>query len=381
MISSKTLDVSSHSSFDKHEEVVLFQDQSTGLQAIIAVHNTNLGPSLGGCRIYPYASQDEAVNDVLRLSKGMTYKSALAGLPLGGGKAVIIGNPRQIKTAELFHAFGEAIESLGGTYITAEDVGSTEADMIEISKSTSFVAGLPESAAGHENGVAGNPSPVTAYGVFCGLKACAKEKFGDSSLAGRKVAIQGMGAVGYALARYLIAAGAELIVADLNKDAIEKAQAEFGAKAMIGDPITIHAAEADIFAPCAMGAILNDRTIPEIKAAIIGGAANNQLAERRHDILIQDRGILYAPDYAINSGGITSVGYEYFARTGRNPYNYPLTRDAMMAHVARIEETLGQIFILADNKNLSTGEAADQLAEEKFMETPLPRVSVQTSVG
>lgn len=381
MISSKVLDVTNHPSFDNHEQIVHFEDPATGLQSIIAVHNTNLGASLGGCRIFPYASFEDALTDVLRLSKGMTYKSALASLPLGGGKAVIFGNPRQIKTAELFHAFGEAIESLNGAYITAEDVGSAESDMIEIAKKTSYVAGLPEAIHGQEDGVSGNPSPVTAYGVYCGLKACAKEKYGDPSLAGRKVAIQGMGAVGYALARYLVEDGAALVVADLHKEALEKAQAEFADKVSIGDPITIHAEDVDIFAPCAMGAILNDRTIPDIKAAIVGGAANNQLAEPRHDLMLKDRGILYAPDYAINSGGITSVGYEYFARTGRNPYTHPLTSGTMMAHVARIEETLGQVFTLADNKGLSTGEAADQLAREKFMETPLPRVSTQTSVA
>lgn len=364
MITSRRLDASVHPSFDNHEQVVQFEDAATGLKAIIAVHNTNLGASLGGCRIYPYASENDALNDVLRLSRGMTYKSALAGLPLGGGKAVIIANPRLDKTAEMMRSFGEAVEKMAGAYITAEDVGSTEEDMIEISKSTSYVAGLPEE--GNGESVAGNPSPVTAYGVYCGIKACAKAKFGSADLKGRRIAIQGMGAVGYALAQYLSKEGASLVIADIHEDVIEKAKAEFGSGVSVLEPVHIHAADVDIFAPCALGAILNDRTIPDIKAAIIGGAANNQLAERRHDIMLKEKGIIYAPDYAINSGGITSVGYEYFHRTGRNPYSYALTRTSMMEHVARIGDTLEKIMSIAAERNIPTGEASDQLAEEIF---------------
>ncbi len=375
MLTREDLDVSIHPSFDNHEKVVMFTDQATGLRAIIAVHNTNLGSSLGGCRIYPYAEINDAVTDVLRLSKGMTYKSALAGLPLGGGKAVIIGNPREIKKPGFMQSFGEAVEQMGGSYITAEDVGSTEEDMIEISKATSYVAGLPETGSGE--GVAGNPSPVTAYGVYCGLKACAREKYGEPNLSGRKIAIQGMGAVGYALAEYLAKDGAELWVADIHQDVLERAQQQFSSQVHIAPAAEIHKLDVDIFAPCALGAGLNDRTIPEIKAGIIGGAANNQLAERRHDAMLKEKGIVYAPDYAINSGGITSVGYEYFWRTARNPYQHELTRDTMMSHVSRIEETLGRVFTLADNKTIGTGEAADQLAEEIFKAGP----STQTSAA
>ncbi|MEK7802695.1 MAG: Glu/Leu/Phe/Val dehydrogenase dimerization domain-containing protein, partial [Pseudomonadota bacterium] len=303
------LDVSNHPSFDGHENVVRFEDAALGLLAIIAVHNTNLGPSLGGCRIYPYASEADALNDVLRLSKGMTYKSALAELPLGGGKSVIIGDPKTIKSSAFMQRFGEAIQHMNGTYIAAEDVGSTEADMIEISKTTSYVAGLPPS---ESVVVAGNPSPITAYGVYCGLKASVDFMNVGRSLQGVRVAIQGLGSVGYALAQYLVKDGAELIVADVNPAAVAKAQAEFGSRVTVGQVSTIHAENVDIFAPCALGAGLNDATIPEIQARIIGGAANNQLAEARHDVLLKERGLLYAPDYAINSGGITSVGYEYF---------------------------------------------------------------------
>lgn len=365
MLKASRLDVMSHPSFDAHEQVVHFEDADLGLQAIIAVHNTNLGPSLGGCRIYPYAQFDDAVNDVLRLSRGMTYKSALAGLPLGGGKAVIIGNPKTIKSHDFMARFGEAVEQMAGAYITAEDVGSAEEDMIAISSVTSYVAGLPETDTASES-VAGNPSPVTAYGVYCGLKSCAQYVFGSSDLKGRKVAVQGLGAVGYALAQYLVKDGAELIVADINPAAVERAKAEFGASVSVGDVSTIHAAKVDIFAPCALGAGLNDKTIPEISAKIIGGAANNQLAEARHDVALAERGILYAPDYAINSGGITSVGYEYFDRTGRNPYNYPLTRARMNAHVEGIGKTLERVFDFAKEKNIGTGAAANILAEEIF---------------
>lgn len=365
MMNSRKLDVSNHPSFDKHEQVMAFEDSALGLQAIIAVHNTNLGPSLGGCRIYPYAAFDDAVNDVLRLSKGMTYKSALAGLPLGGGKAVIIGNPKTIKSPDFMARFGEAIESMGGAYITAEDVGSTEQDMIAISQSTSFVAGLPPEDESSEN-VAGNPSPVTAYGIYCGLKACAKTIYGSSDLKGRSVAIQGLGAVGYALAEYLAGEGAQMIVADLNTLTLEKAKSQFGNNVTIGDVLTIHASDTEIFAPCAMGASLNDKTIPDIRAKIIGGAANNQLAEARHDMMLKQQGILYAPDYAINSAGITSVGYEYFDRTGRNPYSYPLTRTQLKKHVEGIGATLDKVFALSQSQNIGTGAAADQLAEQIF---------------
>lgn len=366
MIVSRVLDVTSHSSFDAHEQVVLFKDPELRLQAIIAVHNTHLGPSLGGCRMYPYASFDAAVTDVLRLSRGMTYKSALAGLPLGGGKAVIIGDPKTAKSPAFMERFGEAVDSLKGTYITAEDVGSTEEDMVSISHKTSFVAGLPHQGVMIDS-VAGNPSPVTAYGVYCGIKASVRHVFGQDDLAGRRVAIQGVGAVGSALAKYLAQDGAKLVVADIHPEAIARLQADLGESSIdVDDVTTIHAADVDVFAPCALGAGLNDQTIPQIQAKIVAGAANNQLAEARHDRALKDAGILYAPDYAINSGGITSVGYEYFDRTGRNPYDYHLTRDRMMAHVAKIGATLESIYALSESKDCGTGEAANSLAEQFF---------------
>lgn len=374
MLKIEKLDVSGHASYDGHEEVVHFRDDATGLNAIIAVHNTNLGPALGGCRFYPYAEFGDAVTDVLRLSRGMTYKSSLAKLPLGGGKAVIIGDPRKIKTPEMMESFGEAIESLQGRYVSAEDVGTNEHDMISINKKTRHVTGLPALSDTSE-GVSGNPSPVTAYGCFYGIKACAKEKYGTSDLTGRTVAIQGLGAVGYALAEYLVGAGANLIVADIHETALDQAQKQFGDRVKILDASLILSAEADILAPCALGAVLNDRTIPSIKAQIIAGAANNQLAEKRHDAALKERGILYAPDYAINSGGVTSVGYEYYWRLGKDMGGYSFTTEAMLKHVEKIEDTLLSVFAIARGKNLPTGEAADQLAEDIFKTGTNPAAS------
>lgn len=365
MLQIQKLDLQSHPSFDAHEQVVHFRDLESGLNAIIAVHNNNLGPSLGGSRFFPYAEFNDAVTDVLRLSRGMTYKSALAKLPLGGGKAVIIGDPRKDKTDAMMESFGEAVESLKGTYVTAEDVGTNEHDMIAIGRKTKHVTGLPALAQGEE-GVSGNPSPVTAYGCFFGIKACVKEKFGTSDLTGRTVAIQGMGAVGYALAQYLVKAGANIIAADVHQNSLEQAKREFGDKVQIIDTSLILSAEADILAPCALGAVLNDRTIPAIKAQIIAGAANNQLAEKKHDAMLRDRGILYAPDYAINSGGVTSVGYEYYWRQGKEMGSNSFTTEAMMKHVEKIEETLLSVFAIARSKGIPTGEAADQLAEDIF---------------
>jgi leucine dehydrogenase len=367
MLRTQILDVSSHPSFDRHEQVALFENEAAGLKAIIAIHNTNLGPSLGGCRVYPYVDQNAALTDVLRLSRGMTYKSALAQLPLGGGKAVIIANPRSDKTEAMMEAFGEAVESLKGRYITAEDVGSNEEDMIAISRKTIHVAGLPHAA--KEGGVSGNPSPVTAYGVYCGIRACVREKFGSDDLSGKKVAIQGLGAVGYALAQYLYKDGADLIVADLHQASLDRAIAEFGGgRLQIVPADEILSVRADIFAPCAMGAVLNDETIPLLEVGIVAGAANNQLAAPHHGLMLKERGILYAPDYAINSGGVTSVGYEYFARAGMNPYGYTLVPDTMRAHVAKIEDTLLKIFQIARERDISTGESADRLAEEIFLQ-------------
>lgn len=339
--------------FADHEQVVFCSDAASGLKAIIAVHNSNLGPALGGCRMWPYASEAEAVHDVLRLSRGMTYKSALAGLKLGGGKSVVIGNPRTDKTPALLKALARAIDQLNGRYIAAEDSGTSVADIKTMAQYTPHVAGIVDKPT--EQGTrSGDPSPATAYGTFVGIQAAVKAQLGRDDLAGLRIAIQGIGNVGYDLARQLHAAGAKLWVSDINGAALERAAAEFGATVVAAN--AIHAQDVDIYAPCALGATLNDLTIPQLKARIVAGAANNQLAEARHGVELMRRGILYAPDYVINAGGIIDV---YHERTGFN-------REALVRHIDGISATLHEIFARARSEQRPTGEIADALAEERF---------------
>ncbi|MBT6138097.1 MAG: Glu/Leu/Phe/Val dehydrogenase [Rhodospirillaceae bacterium] len=334
--------------FDDHEHVAFFSDQAAGLKCVIAVHNTNLGPALGGLRIWPYADEDAALTDALRLSRGMTYKSALAGLSLGGGKAVVIADPRRDKTEDLLRAFGRAVDRLAGKYITAEDVGSTVADLQTVRRETEFVAGIPDS--GGED-----PSSATAYGVYRGIKAAARHVFGSDSLYGLTVALQGAGNVGRHLAELLHEAKANLIVADINPAAVADLVQRFGATAISTDKI--HMTCAEVFAPCALGASLNDQTIPELRARIVAGSANNQLAEARHGAMLREHGILYAPDYAINAGGVINIAHE----------GPGYDRQAAFAHVGRIQDTLAQIFELSDREGIATSAAADRLAEDRFM--------------
>jgi leucine dehydrogenase len=336
--------------FDEHEQIVFFRDTDSGLKAIIALHSTALGPAAGGCRIYPYADEEDAARDVLRLSKGMTLKNAMAGLPLGGGKAVIIADPAVDKTPALMQAMGRAIEKLGGRYITGEDVGTAPEDMVEIRKETSHVLGLPVSAGG-----SGDPSPSTAIGVLEGMKAAARHRLGKDTLAGLSVALQGLGHVGFALAGLLAREGAKLIVADTREATIERAISELGAMAV--QPNAIYDAEADIFAPCALGAVLNSGTIPRLKASIVAGAANNQLATAADGAALRAREILYAPDYVINAGGIIQLSAE---RTGE-------THEAVAARLRAIGGTLTAIFEAADMQDLPTGEAADRIAEQRIL--------------
>ena len=343
----------SHPSFDGHEQIVFCHDRSSRLRAIIAIHDTTLGPALGGCRMWPYASDGEALTDVLRLSRGMTYKNALADLPLGGGKSVILGDLRHDKSDALFAAFGVHIERLGGRYITAEDVGIGAEDVEAIGVSTRHVRGT-------ECTGLGDPSPFTARGVFAGLSAAASHHFGSADLSGRTVAVQGIGSVGYGLCRFLHEAGARLIVADLAQAALDRARTEFGAET--ADPKTIHAADADIFAPCALGGILNERTIPEIRAKVIAGAANNQLATDGDGVALKERGITYAPDYVINAGGVISIA---LAEPG-------MTDDWMMARVGRIGAKVTRILERADGEGVSPGAIADRMAEEQLAEGPDP---------
>ncbi len=331
----------SHPSFDHHEQVMFVHDEASGLKAIIAVHDTTMGPAVGGCRMWPYESEEDALNDVLRLSRGMTYKNALAGLDFGGGKSVIIGDPKSDKSEALFRAFGRFVDSLGGRYYSAEDVGITTADIMIAHQETPYMAGL--------EGKSGDPSPYTALGTYLGIKAAVKHQRGVDSLEGIKVAVQGLGHVGFHLCRHLHEAGAKLVVCDLSESQLERARNEFGAEVV--DLDAIYRQDVDVYAPCALGATINDLTIPQLKATIVAGCANNQLAEPRHGEVLKEKGILYAPDYVINAGGIINVSFE-------RDYNPDLAE----AKVRKIYDTLLTIFNEADQSGKTTALVADEMA-------------------
>lgn len=341
----------SNASFDNHEQVMFVSDPETGLKAIIAVHSTALGPAVGGCRMWDYKSDEEAIRDVLRLSRGMSYKNAMADLGIGGGKSVIIGDAKTQKTPELMRSFGRYIDSIGGRYITAEDVGISVADMEEVRKTTQYVAGL-------ESGdmATGDPSPYTAHGVFMGIKAAVQHRLGQDNLNGLTVSVQGVGHVGYYLCKELKEAGANLIVADINEQNIKNVVDATGAKVV--DTNEIIAQEVDVFAPCALGAIINDETIPTLKTNVIAGAANNQLQEVRHGEVLRQKGILYAPDYVINAGGIMNVANEVHRR--------PITPEQGMKNVERIFDTLMEVFDKAQKEDRPTGIVADEIAEARI---------------
>lgn len=348
------MSVFSHNDFADHEQVVFCCDPSAGLKAIIAIHNTNRGPALGGCRMWPYKSDDEALQDVLRLSRGMTYKSAIANLNLGGGKSVIIGNPRTDKTEALLRAMGRFLEGLGGRYIVAEDAGTHVEDIKIMGQETQYVVGVLDKATGEGGMRSGDPSPATAYGVLVGLKAAVKYRLGRDDLKGLKVAIQGVGNVGYRLAKYLKEAGAQVWVADIYDDQVRRAVHELGVTPVSVDQI--FGLDVDVFAPCALGSALNDDTLPQLRAKVVAGSANNQLAEERHDKELMTRGILYAPDYVINAGGLIDVSYERFG----------YDRDKLVKHIEGIYDTLMEIFERARSEQLPTGMVADHIAEERF---------------
>jgi len=337
--------------FDGHELVTFGHDARTGLRAIIAIHSTRLGPAAGGCRMWPYATTAEAVADVLRLSRGMSYKNAMAGLPLGGGKAVIIGDSRKAKTAELFEAFGRLVDSLGGRYITAEDVGTTTTDMSNVARATRYVAGL--GAAPGQAG--GDPGPKTALGVHLGIKAAVKFRLGRSDLKGVKVAIQGLGGVGQHLCGLLAAEGAELFVADVQTSAVQRAHEQFKAHPVPVEEVL--ALDVDVLSPCALGAVLNSKSTPRLRARIVAGAANNQLAQDGDGAALQAAGILYAPDYIINAGGIISVSREYQGG---------VSEAQVIADIQAIPARLTEIFERARRENRPTNQVADQMARERL---------------
>jgi len=334
-----------------HEEVLFCYDRPTGLKAIIAIHNTTLGPALGGTRMWPYATEAEALNDVLRLSRGMTYKSSLAGLDLGGGKAVIIGDARTQKTEAMFRRFGQFVDSLNGRYITAEDVGMSVTEMVNIKKETQNVAGLPE-----EMGGSGDPSPVTAYGVYCGMKAAAKTAYGSDSLNGRKVSVQGAGNVGHALVGHLIGEGATVYLTDIHEEKLAAIKAEFP-EVNIVTPDAIYDLDVDIYSPCALGATVNDDTLNRLKCSVIAGAANNQLADEAiHGKAVMEKGILYVPDFLINAGGIINCAWE------RKGYN----RKAALLQTEDIHHTVLRIFKASSDLGIPTYLAANQAAEHRI---------------
>lgn len=341
--------------FDDHELVVFGHDAPTGLRAIIAVHSTALGPAAGGCRMWPYAGTAEAVADVLRLSHGMSYKNALAGLPFGGGKAVIIGEPRSTKTPALLEAFGRLVDSLGGRYITAEDVGTTIADMEQVARATRYVSGL--GAAAGEAG--GDPGPKTALGVYLGIKAAVRFRLGRPELKGLTIAVQGVGGVGYHLCRLLAADGAQLCVADVRPGALQRACGEFGARAVAVEDVL--ALDVDVLAPCALGAVLNAQSIPRLRTRIVAGAANNQLAQGQDGAALPAAGILYAPDYVINAGGIISVSHEYHGGG---------TEAQVIADIHAIPVRLTEIFERARRENRTTNAVADGMACERLGRPP-----------
>lgn len=335
---------------DGHEEVVFLSDPPSGLRAIIAIHSTTLGPALGGTRFYPYPSEDAALRDVLRLSRGMTYKAAAAGLDLGGGKAVIIGDPKRLKSEALLRAYGRFVESLGGRYITAEDIGTARDDMDVIRRETQFVTGVSTSLGG-----SGDPSPITAYGVYLSMLACAEECWQEHGLRGRRVAVQGVGKVGHALVRHLIEdGGARVVVADTDVDAVARVVGELGADTAPAD--RIHAVDCDLFAPCAMGGIINDATIDQLRCRAVVGSANNQLDRPEHGKALTERGILYAPDFVVNAGGLINVADELH---GYHP-------ERAKASVEQVYRTLREVFTLAREHHLSTAEAADHYAQARI---------------
>lgn len=332
-----------------HEQLCVFTDKGIGLRVFIAIHDTTLGPSLGGVRIWPHKTEDEALIDVLRLSRGMTYKSAAAGLNMGGGKALIMASSQE-KTEAMMRAFGRFVESLGGRYITTEDVGANTRDMEWIAQETSHVKGLPANLGG-----SGDPSEMTAYGIYQGMKACAMDVWGTDSLAGRTIAIQGFGNVASKLAQHLLGEQALLVVTDISQSALDMAREQN--LEILEDPAAIYEVECDLFAPCALGGILNDDTIPRLKCKVVAGSANNQLLGDHHGARLQEKGILYAPDYILNAGGVINISLEM---------GQVYDEDAAREKVARIYDTVTKVIDLSRTNGITTAQAADRLAEERI---------------
>src|SRR5688572_3769653 len=343
-----------------HEQVVFCHDDMTGLKAIIAIHNTVLGPALGGTRMWQYATEQEALTDVLRLSRGMTFKAAISGINLGGGKAVIMGNAKTMKTEAFLRRFGKFVNSLNGKYITAEDVNMKTVDMEYISMETKHVTGLPESMGG-----GGDPSPVTAYGVYLGMKAAVKKAYGNDSLANKTIGVQGVGQVGMHLVEHLVKENARVFITDISEDRVKEVAAKYGVSSVGQDKI--YDLDMDIYAPCALGASINDETISRLKCRVIAGAANNQLQDEvKHGYMLVDRSITYAPDFLINAGGLMNVYHEHLGN-----YN----RKRVLEQAETIYTTCLNILSFADSEKISTQEAAIRLAEKRIAEVGLLRMT------
>lgn len=335
----------------EHEQVIFCCDPETGLKAIIGIHNTTLGPALGGCRMWMYDNEEKALRDVLRLSRGMTYKSAAAGLNLGGGKAVIIADPKKHKSEALFRAYGRFVQGVGGRYITAEDVGTTVRDMEWVRMETDFVTGISRALGG-----SGDPSPVTALGTYEGIKASCKWSTGSESLEGKTIAVQGVGAVGYHLVQHLSRDGARVFTCDIDKENLKRVTNDFSGVEVV-DPDKIYDVDCDVFAPCALGAVINDETIPRLKCGIVAGSANNILGdEDKHAAMLEEKGVLYAPDYVINAGGLINVANEL------EGYN----RERAVQQAAGIYTILMQIYEISREEKITTNNAANRLAERRI---------------
>ncbi|MEO1022513.1 MAG: Glu/Leu/Phe/Val dehydrogenase [Bacteroidota bacterium] len=335
-----------------HEQIVVCSDPEVGLKAIIAIHDTTLGPALGGTRMWNYATEEQALTDVLRLSRGMTYKAAISGLNLGGGKAVIIGDPHTQKTEALFRSFGRFVDGLGGRYITAEDVGMEEINMEWVYAETKFVTGIPKSMGG-----SGNPSPVTAFGVYMGVKACAKKAYGSDSLKGKRIALQGAGNVASAFARHAAKEGATLFISDIYEDKARQLAAEINATVV--SPDDIYGLDVDIFTPCALGGVINNDTIPVFNCDIIAGGANNMLEdEDQHGLMLKEKGFIYAPDYVINAGGLINVAGEL------EGYN----EERCLTKAGRIYDTILDILTYSEDHDVPAHIASNELAEKRIRE-------------
>jgi leucine dehydrogenase len=354
------MDVFAELAAKRHEQVTFCYDEVSGLKAIIAIHDTTLGPALGGTRMWPYKSTEEALRDVLRLARGMTFKSAAAGLNLGGGKAVIIGDPKKNRTETLFRAFGRYVEGMGGRYITAEDVGTNVRCMEWVRMETNHVTGISRALGG-----SGDPSPVTAVGVFAGMRACARERWGKDSLEGKHVAVMGVGAVGHHLVKHILRAGAHATICDIDEDNLKRVTSELPVEVVAPDKI--FDVKADIFCPCALGGVINDETIDRLDVEVVAGAANNVLDdERKHGRALMDKGILYAPDYVINAGGLINVANEL------EGYN----QERALRQAEGIYDIIQSVFEIARKEDIPTNKAADNLALRRIAEIDKIRLYV-----